>query len=139
MGVSYSQKAIVGVRLKVRDLKIVISEAEYEYQPRYDVRTGQKVSETRVLVKEEKSLYTFKDLSSEDVYLLADQIENKYKLSAFVSDEDLYVGLTLGGKIDYGNVRLIQKEISLSDLSNMFEYVSKVIPNPSLCFATEVG
>jgi len=139
MGVSYTQKAIVGVRLSFEDIKSILSEAQYRYEPRFDTKTGKQTHETRVLVKEAKSLYTFKDLSSEDVYDLAEQIYCKYKLTTFISDEVLYVGLTVGGKIDYDNVQLIHKEMSLSELSDMFSYVSKIIPNPSLCFATYVG
>lgn len=139
MSVSYTQKALVGIRLSIEDIKSILSEARYRYEPRFDTKTGQQTHETRVLVQEAKHLYTFKDLSSEDVYDLAEQIESRYKLTALVSDEALYVGLTVGGKIDYGNVRLIQKEVSFTELSGMFEYVGKIIPNPSLCFATDVG
>jgi hypothetical protein len=139
MGTSYTQKAIVGVRLPVEDIKSILSEAQYRYEPRFDTKTGKQTHETRVLVKEAKSVYTFKDLSSEDIYELAEQIESKYKLTTLISDEVLYVGLTVGGRIDYGNVRLIQKEVSFTELSEMFEYVRKIIPNPSLCFATDVG
>lgn len=139
MGVSFVQKAIVGTRLKIQDLKTVTSEAKYEYQPRYDVKTGQKISEVRVLVKEEQSIYTYKSLSNECIYDLASSIEETYKLSAYISDEDLYIGLPIGGRVDYGNTRLIIKEMSPSELSDMFAYVEKIIPNPSLCFFTDVG
>jgi hypothetical protein len=139
MSVSFVQKAIVGTRLKIRDLKTVTSEAEYEYQPRYDVKTGQKISEVRVLVKEEQSIYTYKNLSDKCIHELASLIEEAYKLSAYVSDEDLYIGMSVGGRIDYANTRLIMKEMSQSELSDMFSYVGKTIPNPSLCFFTDVG
>lgn len=139
MSVSYTQKALVGIRLPIEAIKSILSEAEYRYEPRFDTKTGKQTHEVRVLVKEAKSVYKFKDLSSEDVYDLAEQIESKYKLTALISDEVLYVGLTVGGKIDYGNVRLIQKEVSFTELSEMFAYVGKIIPNPSLCFTTDVG
>ena len=139
MGVSFVQKAIVGTRLKIQDLKTVTSEAKYEYQPRYDVKTGQKISEVRILVKEEQSIYTYKSSSNECIYDLASSIEETYKLSAYISDEHLYIGLPIGGRVDYGNTRLIIKEMSPSELSDMFVYVEKIIPNPSLCFFTDVG
>ena len=129
MGVDYYQKAIVGVKLSVKDLKKVVSPAIYEDQPRYDTKTGKVKGHERVLVKQEQSVYAIGPYEFKDQYSIQ---FNKHELyvdlrdEGNTSDEVIYIGLTAPIDMDKDmgvDGEFLDGSISLSGLSDAIDEV----------------
>ncbi len=139
MGVNYSQHVIVGREFRHEDLLVVESEAVYEMQPRYDTRTGNKTSEVKVLVKQRVAYFVFKDIrhDADDPYGFAEEVAEKYGCFAECDrdEEVFYIGIKLvQTDYDYGNVDLINDEVSLEDIKSAFKKAKKIVDSPSLVF-----
>jgi hypothetical protein len=139
VSVNFTQKVLVGVSLSLLEIERVISEAVYENQPNYDTKTGKKIGENKVLVKEAESVYDFGKFRCEDLEDLVSEIEEGYGLTAFFDNDFLYVGEEIGESEDYDRVDLRSGEIDLEELMDIFARVGKQIDNPKLIFMSIVG
>lgn len=127
MGLDIYQKAIVGVKLSVKDLKKVISPAIYHEQARYDTKTGEVKGYERVLVKQEQSVYAVGPYEFKDQHSIQFKKNNKYELGvSYKSDDFVYIGLTAPIDMD-GDTgvdgEFLDGSISLSGLSNAIDQV----------------
>lgn len=125
MGVNYCQYCILGIKVKIANLKHIISPAEYADQARYDTRTGKQISTERVLVKEEDYEYRFMGYSGDSdlFYTLPDDLG----LGGGVDQdgEFFYMGYKIGDDTDYGRVEMLCGSLSLDDIQ---EKISELAP-----------
>lgn len=145
MGVNYDQKCMIGLRVDIDDIKVVISEAVYEDQNRYDSRTGKVTHVEKVLVEEERSRYEFMGEAHGEWEVLGYNVARKLKLQCYTEygyyDQDKFfcIGEFIGESDDCGNVDLLSGELSLSEISEIFERVGNILGPVSLHFLNSVG
>lgn len=122
MGLDIYQKAIVGVKLSVKDLKKVISPAIYHEQARYDTKTGEVKKYERVLVKQEQSVYAIGPYEFEDQWSIRFKKNNKDELRVSADEYFVYIGLDATVDIDRDagiSGTILKGSISLSGLSKI--------------------
>lgn len=146
MGVYFKQHAILGFEIKHKDSKVIISDAVYEEQARYDTKTGKQTHTEKVLVKEAEYKYVYRDLEEECFYYLANKLEDKYKEYSFISvidiDDSILVGFNLNEKqLDYGRACLLETEIDFDDLLDRTYALMNIFPDEkiSLIFRSTAG
>lgn len=128
MGLDIYQKAIVGVKLSVKDLKKVISPAIYHEQARYDTKTGEVKGYERVLVKQEQSVYAVGPYEFKDQHSIQFKKNNKDELRVSANEYFVYIGLDapvdidrdagISGTILKGSISLMKLESVMVEVKN---------------------
>jgi len=119
MGVSYSCHAIVGVKLEIKDVRKTVSEPVYEYQNRYDVKTGEVVGTEKVLLKPAVYNWVIGSLELEDLWdIIYTNLPGNMK--AIVDKTNVYIGYNLKVS-DFGRMDCPKTELSLEQIQKMFE------------------
>lgn len=167
VGLDIYQKAIVGVKLSVKDLKKVISPAIYHEQARYDTKTGEVKGYERVLVKKEQSVYAVGPYEFKDQHSIQFKKNNKHELyvghreesdtsnhlySHFnKTTESVYIGLTapidisgdggIDGELLDGSISLFKLENAIDKVKGKFEELNlhELIDKVELHFYTDVS
>ena len=142
MGVNYTQRRMLGISVYLDDLKTIDSEAVYELQSRYNPKTGKKISEEKVLVKNEVFHYEFMGVRAEDMYDLCQDLEAKLDLRADQDDDAglLYIGIPFGQLKDYGRVDLLEGEVEIGWLLAEADRLKDILGQEvSILFYSSVG
>jgi hypothetical protein len=119
MSVSYSCQAIVGVKLKIKDIRKEISKPVYEYQNRYDTKTGELVGNTKELVKSGVYVFVVGNLEFENLFEILDTNFSN-DIEAIVDHESVYIGCKIKVS-DFGRIDCPKSELSLEEIQKMFE------------------
>lgn len=146
MGVNYDQKCMVGIEIPLSDITVVVSEAVYEDQNRYDPRTGKILKTEKVLVKDAKLKYVFMGRESDNGYNLAEDIARELDLDCFIEyghyDQDKYfcLGKDIGCPDDMGNICLLTGSVEINYLVKLAEELKSKLPGDiSLHFLSSAG
>ena len=144
MGVDYDQKCMVGIEVDLSDITVVVSDAVYEDQNRYDPRTGKILKTEKMLVKAAKLEYVFMGKESDDWYCMIENIAEELGLDCYVprSDDEqyFYIGTFVGEEQDMGNVDMLTGSVEINYLVKLAEDLkSKLSGNISLHFLSSVG
>lgn len=139
MGVDYTQHCLVGVRVNVADINVVVKEAIYEDQNRYDTRTGKITHVEKVLVKSQVSKFVFNNKEYENIY----NIENDYKDMTFIYNYDesaFYLGIPVTDPSGYGSFHSLTGFFLKEEILELFEEASKKLNRPvQMHFISSVG
>lgn len=130
MGVNYDCNVVCGIRLDREELKVILSPAVYEDQPRYDTRTGKVIKTEKVLVKQEKHIYKFGEFEDEDFYDLTNNIAVSKGLDMFYGQDHEYtvVGQELFEQKDCGKLSAPEGECSEGEISDIFKEIREAFP-----------
>lgn len=139
MGVDYTQYCLVGVRVNVQDINVVVKEAVYEDQNRYDIKTGKITHVEKVLVKSQVSKFVFNNKEYKDIY----NIENDYEDMIFVYNYDenaFYLGIPVTDPNYYGPFHFLEGLLLKEEILELFEEASKKLNGPvQMHFISRVG
>lgn len=140
MGVNYDQKCMVGIEIYVSDIKVIIEEAVYENQNRYDSRTGKITKTERVLVKEEDAVYVLMGKKYSDRDSLAKDIAEDLGLDYSIEDDYFYIGEFVGEENGMGNVDMLTGSVEISYLVKLMTELKDKLPGDiSLHFLSSAG
>ena len=130
MGIDYCQSCMIGVVFTEEELKKVISKQEFEMQPRYDPKTGKQVSVEKVIIKDEQCIYSLMGEEREDLYLLAEDLADKFDLDCQpdYDEESICLGMFLGESCSYGRVDLLCGDYKIEELQKMKKSLAKKLP-----------
>ncbi len=146
MGVNYSQLCIVGISIDMADTKNVVSEAVYDFQPRYNPNTGKETHKEKVLVRSAVEEYSALGIKELGFYDLWESLQKQYPDLHVHLDNDNYclvVGKSIGSSRDYGNADLLEDEVSIEDvIKTVHELVETLDVEPDdigIHFCSNVG
>lgn len=144
MSVNYDQKCMVGIEVALSDITVVVSEATYEDQNRYDPRTGKILKTEKVLVKAAELKYVFMGEESDDWYCMIENIAEELGLDCYVprSDDEqyFYIGTFVGEEQDMGNVDMLTGSVEISYLVKLMTELKDKLPGDiSLHFLSSAG
>lgn len=144
MGVNYDQKCMVGIEVALSDITVVVSEAVYEDQNRYNPKTGKITGTERVLVKKEELKYVFMGEESDDWYCMIENLADKLGLDSYVprSDDEqyFYIGTLVGDEQDMGRADLLTGSVEISYLVKLMTELKDKLPGDiSLHFLSSAG
>lgn len=144
MGVNYDQKCMVGIEVALSDITVVVSEAVYEGQNRYNPKTGEITGTEKVLVKKAELKYVFMGEESDDWYCMIENIAEELGLDCYVprSDDEqyFYIGRFVGDEEDMGNVEMLTGSVEISYLVKLMTELKDKLPGDiSLHFLSNVG
>lgn len=139
MGIDYTQYCLVGVRVNIQDINVVVKEAVYEDQNRYDTKTGKITHVEKVLVKSQVSKFVFNNKEYENIY----NIENDYKNMTFLYNYDesaFYLGIPVKEPNSYGSFHSLTGFFLKEEILELFEEASKKLNRPvQMHFISSVG
>lgn len=139
MGVDYTQYCLVGVRVNVQDINVIVEEAVYEYQNRYDTKTGKITHVEKVLVKSQVSKFVFNDKE----YKSISNIEYDYEDMIFVYNYDenaFYLGIPVTDPSYYGPFHFLEGFFLKEEILELFEEASKKLNGPvQMHFISSIG
>ena len=145
MGVNYRQKCMVGIEVALSDITVVVSEAVYEDQNRYNPKTGKITGTERVLVKEEELKYVFMGEESDDWYCMIENIAEELGIDSYIQegdDGDAYfcIGTFVGDEQDMGRADLLTGSVEISYLVKLMTELKDKLPGDiSLHFLSSAG
>lgn len=120
MGVTYEQRCILGICIDSDDCRTIKSEAVYEMQNRYDVKTGKVKGQEKVLIKEAEEEYTFGAVSEIDFWALYEELCEVYDdLDVRLNDDCIYIGRDIGDHEDTYGPSLLSGSVSLQKLADI--------------------
>ena len=132
MGVNYDQECMVGIEVALSDITVVVSEAVYEDQNRYDPRTGKILKTEKVLVKAAELKYVFMGEESDDWYCMIENIAEELGLDCYVprSDDEqyFYIGTLVGDEQDMGRADLLTGSVEISYLVKLMTELKDKLP-----------
>lgn len=123
MGCDYYCDCVIGVKLSVKEIEKVISEAVYEDQKRYDTKTGLVSHVERVLVKQREVKYRFGNLEFDDVWDMESYKDAESTQFKFLYDNhknEIYFGYLFKktGRFDFTYADV---SVSVEDLVTILE------------------
>lgn len=146
MGVSYDQKCMVGIEVALSDITIVVEEAVYENQNRYNPKTGMITGTEKVLVKEEVLKYSFMGKESTDWYSMVEGLAEELGLDSYIQEGDcpgeeyFCIGKFIGDNDDMGRADLLTGSVEISYLVKLMTELKETLPgNISLHFLSSAG
>lgn len=145
MGVNFHQKCMVGIEVALSDITVVVSEAVYEDQNRYNPKTGKITGTERVLVKEEELKYVFMGEESDDWYCMIENIAEELGIDSYIQegdDVDAYfcIGTFVGDEQDMGRADLLTGSVEISYLVKLMTELKDKLPGDiSLHFLSSAG
>lgn len=144
MGVNYDQECMVGIEVDLSDITVVVSDAVYEDQNRYDPRTGKILKTEKVLVKAAELKYVFMGEESDDWYCMIENIAEELGLDCYVprSDDEqcFYIGTFVGDEQDMGRADLLTGSVEISYLVKLMTELKDKLPGDiSLHFLSSAG
>ena len=144
MGVNYDQECMVGIEVDLSDITVVVSDAVYEDQNRYDPRTGKILKTEKVLVKAAELKYVFMGEESDDWYCMIENIAEELGLDCYVprSDDEqyFYIGTLVGDEQDMGRADLLTGSVEISYLVKLMTELKDKLPGDiSLHFLSSAG
>ena len=145
MGVNYRQKCMVGIEVALSDITVVVSEAVYEDQNRYNPKTGKITGTERVLVKEEELKYVFMGEESDDWYCMIENIAEELGIDSCIQEDDdgdayFYIGTLVGDEQDMGRADLLTGSVEISYLVKLMTELKDKLPGDiSLHFLSSAG
>ena len=133
MGVNFRQKCMVGIEVALSDITVVVSEAVYEDQNRYNPKTGKITGTERVLVKEEELKYVFMGEESDDWYCMIENIAEELGIDSYIQegdDGDAYfcIGTFVGDEQDMGRADLLTGSVEISYLVKLMTELKDKLP-----------
>ena len=145
MGVNFRQKCMVGIEVPLSDITVVVAEATYEDQNRYNPKTGKITGTERVLVRESELKYVFMGKEYDDYHSLIGDLVDELELDSYIEDEDdgngyFYIGTFIGDERDMGRVDLLEGSVEISYLVKLMTELKDKLPGDiSLHFLSSVG
>lgn len=145
MGVNYRQKCMVGIEVALSDITVVVSEAVYEDQNRYNPKTGKITGAEIVLVKEEELKYVFMGEESDDWCCMIENIAEELGIDSYIQegdDGDAYfcIGTFVGDEQDMGRADLLTGSVEISYLVKLMTELKDKLPGDiSLHFLSSAG
>ena len=145
MGVNYRQKCMVGIEVALSDITVVVSEAVYEDQNRYNPKTGKITGTEIVLVKEEELKYVFMGEESDDWCCMIENIAEELGIDSYIQegdDGDAYfcIGTFVGDEQDMGRADLLTGSVEISYLVKLMTELKDKLPGDiSLHFLSSAG
>jgi hypothetical protein len=136
---------MVGVEVAVADITIVVAEATYEDQNRYNPKTGKITGTERVLVRESELKYVFMGKEYDDYHSLIGDLVDELELDSYIEDEDdgngyFYIGTFIGDERDMGRVDLLEGSVEISYLVKLMTELKDKLPGDiSLHFLSSAG
>lgn len=125
MSIDYYQYCFIGVKIPIKDIKVVDSEAVYELQNRYCTRTGTVKTTKKILVRDEQFHYKLDG----KLYKYIEDIQKAYPdLDYYYNQNCIFIGKSIKNK-DFGNVNLINKSLSLLRINEIANEVRQYFPN----------
>jgi hypothetical protein len=146
MGVNFQQKCIVGIEVPLSDITVVVAEATYEDQNRYNPKTGKITGTERVLVRESELKYVFMGRESDYWQGMIENLADELDLDSYIqegnSDDEAYfcIGKFVGDERDMGRVDLLEGSVEISYLVKLMSELKDILPgNISLHFLSSAG
>ena len=146
MGVNYRQKCMVGIEVALSDITVVVAEATYEDQNRYNPKTGKITGTERVLVKEAELKYVFMGKESDDWHNIPRELASELGLEYHIGyghygeDEYFCIGTFVGDEQDMGNVDMLTGSVEISYIVKLAEELKSKLPGDiSLHFLSSAG
>jgi hypothetical protein len=146
MGVNYQQKCMVGIEIPLSDITVVVAEATYEDQNRYNPKTGKITGTERVLVRESELKYVFMGKESDDWYSMIEDLAKELDLDSYIQNGDydgeeyFCIGTFVGDEDDMGRVDLLTGSVEISYLVKLMTELKDILPGDiSLHFLSSAG
>jgi hypothetical protein len=144
MGVNYQQKCMVGIEIPLSDITIVVSEAVYEDQNRYNPKTGKITGTEKVLVKEEELKYVFMGKESTDWYSMIENLADELGIDSYIQDTDdgygyFCLGTFIGDEHDMGRADLLEGSVPISHLVKLMTELKETLGDVQLHFLSSAG
>ena len=146
MSVNYDQKCMVGIEVALSDITVVVAEAVYEDQNRYDPKTGKITGTERVLVKQTKLKYAFMGEESNNWYCMIKNLAVELDLDSYIQEGDsdgeayFYIGTFVGDEQDMGRADLLTGSVEISYLVKLMTELKDILPGDiSLHFLSSAG
>ena len=146
MGVNFQQKCMVGIEVPLSDITVMVAEATYEDQNRYNPKTGKITGTERVLVRESELKYVFMGEESDDWCCMIENIAAGLDLDSYVQEDDsdgeayFCIGTFIGNERDMGRVDLLEGSVEISYLVKLMTELKDKLPGDiSLHFLSSAG
>jgi hypothetical protein len=137
---------MVGIEVALSDITVVVSEAVYEDQNRYNPKTGKITGTERVLVKEEELVYTFMGKTYSNWQSLPEDIADELDLDSYIQEgncsgeEYFCIGTFVGDEQDMGRADLLTGSAEISYLVKLMTELKDKLPGDiSLHFLSSAG
>ena len=134
MGVNYRQKCMMGIEVALSDITVVVSEATYEDQNRYNPKTGKITGTERVLVKEEELKYVFMGKEYDGWYDMIGDLADELELCSSIQEGNcpeetyFYIGTFVGDEQEMGNVDMLTGSVEISHIVKLAEELKSKLP-----------
>lgn len=125
MGTNYTQYVVLGIEVKEKDCKTIISPPKYELQNRYDPRTGEVVRQENVLIKSEQYKYSFAGVEFDEFYDMEYVLRKNFSdpnIKFVYADSFYYIGYLLGESEGGGNIDLLKGNISVMEVLYLIQH-----------------
>jgi hypothetical protein len=146
MGVNYQQKCMVGIEVPLSDITVMVAEATYEDQNRYNPKTGKITGTERVLVRESELKYVFMGKESKYWQGMIEDLAEELGLDSYIQEGNFYgwesfcIGTFIGDERDMGRVDLLEGSVEISYLVKLMTELKDKLPGDiSLHFLSSAG
>jgi len=146
MGVNFQQKCMVGVEVPLSDITVMVAEATYEDQNRYNPKTGKITGTERVLVRESELKYVFMGKESKYWQGMIEDLAEELGLDSYIQEgnfdrwESFCIGTFIGDERDMGRVDLLEGSVEISYLVKLMTELKDKLPGDiSLHFLSSAG